>query len=59
MTTFLATVRRGTRGNSGVKQVEWSGKGEKRKEIIQRSFLHFFVYSPSITELWTVQEGLA
>jgi hypothetical protein len=44
---------------SDKKQVEWSGKGEKRKEIIQRSFLHFFVYSPSITELWTVQEGLA
>ena len=39
--------------------MEWSGKGEKRKEIMQRSFLRFFVYSPLISELWTPQKSLS
>ena len=39
--------------------MEWSGKGEKRKEIMQRSFLRFFVYSPLISESWTPQKSLS
>ena len=41
---------------SGGKQMEWSRNATKQAKIIPKIFLHFFVYSPPISAVWTARK---